>query len=1345
MHQRAKIDMNAVGGYQTSTFGNSDFIKSSNINNNSGSTNINIYANQEEIDYSDDSFNGLTAEDILQEKINWNKKQRERAIREKIEREQNEEIANIQQSIDIINNAIDAIDQELLEFDNLKNISSVDPSLANLFPACLYNSDSDYLDNLTDNEFEIILDILVRYGLESSDLDIAQFKEFVKSGKYLRMMLETTGSSMESLWCDNIERYLGESSNRRKDIGLYDPEEARKRDSYLNKELINIVLENVPGLLSEEDYALIYYIEYIADNYQGNGNAVFDDLKERLKESFENDTYEQFRAEIILQGKREVFRNNGYDYDEIKSGLEDATLQYFNGKIGDKAYRIYFTKIMTGNDNIYEFTINGYSGASNIRVPSIKGLENDFYLMIAEQYNDRAQQIKSEKAELNRMLTQYKNYKLECELLNLISTDDFEKYKKLDGVSIDSEYKEIMTNEELANYAYLYNKFGQDKAKQYITSKEEEFNSRVGLERAYDFISQLTVDGKFKNYDDMTLEEKEQLENLGFDYSAYNMLITGGKGLEEGFESFFEGLINVFNSDGVKSANDYERMYISMLLSSNWLLSGTYDITSSIGNMAFPMLISTLASIASANPTLGAAIGSTLMGLSSGGNSLEGMLQEGWSFQESFTYGVLTGLSETTLGFFLGGIPGLSKLDDIPGVKLGVKGFLSNMFKEGMEESTQSILEPYLKYLSTGVEQKINWEEVAKSGIYGMITSGLISGGKILIQGNYVSIDKLDPEAIEKIAEAQNDGIELEITEEILTDSIKAEEAVNNAMKTSTGAEVDAPVDMIANIDSLKQKELNDLKLEIQKEISSLDTLDPNYNDNLSLLRTKANLLEKIVMLAHSKGMTFKEYVESCGKITQLDEATQLIVNQCAQHVFEVAKTSEPIISQMMRSLETNGARLEGFANRFKSEESIARKISNSLYGDFSEANIQSSAQMINDSLRYTLILPDGNYKSMMIEKLSILKKQGYEINEINNKWGDPIYQGLNVSLTSPDGVNLELQFHTEASFSVKEKLNHQFYEIFRSANASADIKGLATEIMILNQQLYVDTINNMVGLDYNKIISGLIDVVSHGNNYYFNYFSEDSFENMQLYRSLLTKYIDKINVWSDSIQSDDFLSSLFQYYVSSDDGFYPGAYSTMNSLARNTLFSDDGKKITVSGTYGDNTYSIDQFEQSLKSKSIVYKGKSIQSIQDFIYMQNDAFKEINNKLNEFTLDDNIVMYRGVNWNALEALKDKDGNSLGIKSTDSPETILAKFKLIGNEYVDNAFMSASPTPVGITSNKPVVFKMYCESGTHGAFLENVGGFENEFLFSAGSKFDVFDVKIEQIGGKDTMVIYMKNK
>jgi len=802
MHQRAKIDMNAVGGYQTSTFGNSDFIKSSNINNNSGSTNINIYANQEEIDYSDDSFNGLTAEDILQEKINWNKKQRERAIREKIEREQNEEIANIQQSIDIINNAIDAIDQELLEFDNLKNISSVDPSLANLFPACLYNSDSDYLDNLTDNEFEIILDILVRYGLESSDLDIAQFKEFVKSGKYLRMMLETTGSSMESLWCDNIERYLGESSNRRKDIGLYDPEEARKRDSYLNKELINIVLENVPGLLSEEDYALIYYIEYIADNYQGNGNAVFDDLKERLKESFENDTYEQFRAEIILQGKREVFRNNGYDYDEIKSGLEDATLQYFNGKIGDKAYRIYFTKIMTGNDNIYEFTINGYSGASNIRVPSIKGLENDFYLMIAEQYNDRAQQIKSEKAELNRMLTQYKNYKLECELLNLISTDDFEKYKKLDGVSIDSEYKEIMTNEELANYAYLYNKFGQDKAKQYITSKEEEFNSRVGLERAYDFISQLTVDGKFKNYDDMTLEEKEQLENLGFDYSAYNMLITGGKGLEEGFESFFEGLINVFNSDGVKSANDYERMYISMLLSSNWLLSGTYDITSSIGNMAFPMLISTLASIASANPTLGAAIGSTLMGLSSGGNSLEGMLQEGWSFQESFTYGVLTGLSETTLGFFLGGIPGLSKLDDIPGVKLGVKGFLSNMFKEGMEESTQSILEPYLKYLSTGVEQKINWEEVAKSGIYGMITSGLISGGKILIQGNYVSIDKLDPEAVEKIAEAQNDGIELEITEEILTDPIKAEEAVSNAMKSSTGAEVDAPVDMIANTGS---------------------------------------------------------------------------------------------------------------------------------------------------------------------------------------------------------------------------------------------------------------------------------------------------------------------------------------------------------------------------------------------------------------------------------------------------------------------------------------------------------------------------------------------------------------
>jgi len=125
-----------------------------------------------------------------------------------------------------------------------------------------------------------------------------------------------------------------------------------------------------------------------------------------------------------------------------------------------------------------------------------------------------------------------------------------------------------------------------------------------------------------------------------------------------------------------------------------------------------------------------------------------------------------------------------------------------------------------------------------------MITSGLISGGKILIQGNYVSIDKLDPEAIEKIAEAQNAGIELEITEEMLTDSIKAEEAVNNAMKSST-------------FDRVKNK----LYLNNQQKISEPVVFD-FFKNSISNARSIAltngdmdivNMLDKLYLLKNSR------------------------------------------------------------------------------------------------------------------------------------------------------------------------------------------------------------------------------------------------------------------------------------------------------------------------------------------------------------------------------------------------------------------------------------------------------------------------------------------------------------
>mgnify|MGYP003623518034 CR=1 FL=1 len=56
------------------------------------------------------------------------------------------------------------------------------------------------------------------------------------------------------------------------------------------------------------------------------------------------------------------------------------------------------------------------------------------------------------------------------------------------------------------------------------------------------------------------------------------------------------------------------------------------------------------------------------------------------------------------------------------------------------------------------------------------------------------------------------------------------------------------------------------------------------------------------------------------------------------------------------------------------------------------------------------------------------------------------------MSAVTPDGVKVELQFHTDASFHTKEVLNHSYYETARSETATIDEIIEANEMMKQNQ-----------------------------------------------------------------------------------------------------------------------------------------------------------------------------------------------------------------------------------------------------------------------------------------------------
>lgn len=123
---------------------------------------------------------------------------------------------------------------------------------------------------------------------------------------------------------------------------------------------------------------------------------------------------------------------------------------------------------------------------------------------------------------------------------------------------------------------------------------------------------------------------------------------------------------------------------------------------------------------------------------------------------------------------------------------------------------------------------------------------------------------------------------------------------------------------------------------------------------------------------------------------------------------------------------------MEGLDFRFKSEDSLARKITTETLNSPGQP-LDISGNLMNDVLRYTMMLDEGSYARGAQDTLDQLRADGFEISRINNAWArETGYQGLNVTVQTPDGHKFELQFHTEASFNAKEHLTHALYEELR-------------------------------------------------------------------------------------------------------------------------------------------------------------------------------------------------------------------------------------------------------------------------------------------------------------------------
>ncbi len=175
---------------------------------------------------------------------------------------------------------------------------------------------------------------------------------------------------------------------------------------------------------------------------------------------------------------------------------------------------------------------------------------------------------------------------------------------------------------------------------------------------------------------------------------------------------------------------------------------------------------------------------------------------------------------------------------------------------------------------------------------------------------------------------------------------------------------------------------------------------------------------------------------------------------QWARTLLTQAAKNEPEITEDLQNIASEvSAAMVGLEHKFKSEESLAKKLAAKVKADLPDLlitgftedeeirkSINLRAVQNNDTLRYTFLFLNENYVFAFKQTLNSLAKRKYKVLEkrIWNAWKnigtvfDNGYRGINITLISSQKQKFELQFHTKESFDLKTK-THKLYKQIKS------------------------------------------------------------------------------------------------------------------------------------------------------------------------------------------------------------------------------------------------------------------------------------------------------------------------
>ena len=567
---------------------------------------------------------------------------------------------------------------------------------------------------------------------------------------------------------DISSEYSNEEMNEEMTAALQKIEEKLKNgEEFTSEDLAPLV-----GMMTEEQYDLFIqglqatydgYIDYYDGLLNGvDGQEGFADSLKDLNDFIENLKLQNVDPDQLLtlpqfEKEFEKYKNIGngiHNYKELLAYQQELTQavslcqqqlnDYTNKKTSAPYDYLYFTK---------EFMNYEYEDHS-------EEYEEDLKKSISSKQGYSAQGGTAGAAYSKEIYSYEKFKKMHPDVTPLQYVRLVEKNVPT-GIDYDIEGVEDVKN--LKQLAHIYNErpeFGkmyeflyqQDpaKAKDYMKGVKYQTNSVEGAVMAKEFQEDL------QKFNDMNHLSEALSNELGVHIQGLkDGVITFEEGSENAIEALLTGMKKVSgdgDADGnrVMSVEEYKRMYIlESLLSTEQkekaglitkdangkyvntdpnsiidftkkpkgvLLSNNYELSQGFGNMIPSIATSYICPF----------LGSTVMGLSAGGNAYHGAMVEGQSYGTSLGYGIFTGASEAITERLLGGLPGLSN-KTVTGLN---RSYTRAVLSEGVQEGFQGYLDSVARNFlfgedlpSTPEEAMAYAKDLGKQTVYGCLTA----------------------------------------------------------------------------------------------------------------------------------------------------------------------------------------------------------------------------------------------------------------------------------------------------------------------------------------------------------------------------------------------------------------------------------------------------------------------------------------------------------------------------------------------------------------------------------------------------------------------------------------------